>query len=60
MDYDNRLINIAKSSRCKICGEHITEQEAVSKEFQASKTSRGGYSVVHTRCWEKEVHINEK
>ena len=50
MDYDNRLVNIAKSSRCKICGELITEQEAVNKEFQTAKTSRGEYSVVHNRC----------
>ena len=56
MDYDNRLINIAKSSRCKICCEHITEAEAENMEFQAAKTSRGGYSFVHNRCWKKEVN----
>ncbi|MDF2907168.1 MAG: hypothetical protein K0R34_2489 [Herbinix sp.] len=54
MEYDNRLINIAISSRCKICGEYITEQEAIDKGFQAAKTSRGGYSFIHNRCWERE------
>lgn len=42
MDYDKKLIDKAKHSRCKICQEFITEQEADGQEFQAAKTNRGG------------------
>ena len=42
MNYDNKLIDKAKGSRCRICQECITEIEAESCEFQACKTSRGG------------------
>ncbi len=42
MDYDNKLIITAKKSRCKICGEYISESEADNMEFQACKTNRGG------------------
>ncbi|MGF7145312.1 hypothetical protein HNQ56_003753 [Anaerotaenia torta] len=60
MDYNQKLIDKAKRSRCRICMEYISEADAAACEFQACKTSRGGYSFVHTRCWkgEKEVEIN--
>jgi hypothetical protein len=54
MEYTNQLIAKAKHSRCRICLEYITEPEADNQEFQAAKTSRGGYNFVHTRCWMKE------
>lgn len=54
MDYDKKLILKAKHSRCKICQEYITETEADSCDFQAVKTSRGGFNFVHTRCWKGE------
>lgn len=57
MEYDKKLIEKAKASLCKICYEHITEAEADNAEFQANKTSRGGYCFVHTRCL-KEVSGN--
>jgi hypothetical protein len=41
MEYDNKLIDKAKASRCKICQEYITEQEAIDQEFQATQTHRG-------------------
>ncbi len=56
MDYDKKLIDKAKHSRCKICQEYITEQEAAAAEFQACKTNRGGYCFVHTRCWQGEYN----
>ncbi len=42
MEYDKKLIDKAKHSRCKICQEYISEAEAEGQEFQASKTNRGG------------------
>jgi hypothetical protein len=63
MEYNKQLINKAKGSLCKICFEHITDSEADNQEFQSSKTSRGGYIFVHSRCWDrnkKEAHIHEK
>lgn len=50
MEYTKQLIDKAKGSRCKICQEHISEAEADNQEFQATKTSRGGYCFVHSRC----------
>ena len=55
MEITKQLIAKAKHSRCKICQEYISEAEADNQEFQVSKTSRGGYCFVHTRCWQKEV-----
>lgn len=57
MEYDKKLIDKAKHSRCQICQEHITESEAEAQEFQATQTHRGGYCFIHTRCWtdKKEV-----
>lgn len=52
MDYDKKLISNARRSRCRICHEYITEQEADACEFQATKTS-SGYNFVHSRCWDK-------
>ena len=42
MDYDKKLIDKAMRSRCKICQEYISEDEAVGWRFHACKTSRGG------------------
>jgi hypothetical protein len=42
MEYDKKLIDKAKGSRCKNCQEYITEAEADSCEFQATQTHRGG------------------
>lgn len=42
MNYDKKLIDKAKRSRCKICQEYISEAEADACEFQACKTTRGG------------------
>lgn len=42
MDYNKKLIDEAMRSRCKICQEYISEDEAVACEFQACKTTRGG------------------
>jgi hypothetical protein len=50
-----KLIEKAKGSRCKVCQDYITESEADSCEFQASKTSRGGFNFVHTKCWTGEA-----
>ncbi len=55
MDYDKKLIDKAKHSRCKICQEYISEAEAEDWKFQACKTTRGGYSFVHSRCWKGEI-----
>jgi len=55
MDYDKKLILKAKGSLCKICQDYITETEAANQEFQSTKTSRGGYIFVHSRCW-----VNQK
>lgn len=56
MNYDKKLIEKAKGSRCRICQNEITESEADNQGFQATKTSRGGYCFVHTLCLEREVH----
>ena len=58
MDYDKKLIDKAQCSRCKICQDYIEEAEAAACEFQACKTSRGGYSFVHTRCWKGEKEVD--
>jgi hypothetical protein len=50
MDYNKKLIDKAKGSRCKICWEYITESEADSCEFQVSKTSRGNFAFIHNKC----------
>ncbi len=42
MDYNQKLIDKAKRSRCRICMEYISEADAAACEFQACKTSRGG------------------
>lgn len=42
MNYDKKLIDKAKGSRCKICQEYISEDEAIDWKFHACKTSRGG------------------
>jgi hypothetical protein len=42
MNYDKKLIDKAKHSRCRICQDEIAESEADSCDFQATKTSRGG------------------
>jgi hypothetical protein len=63
MEYDKKLIDKAKHSRCKICQEYISETEAEACEFQACKTSRGGFNFVHIRCLmsdKKEVKSYEK
>jgi hypothetical protein len=54
MEYDKKLVEKAKGSRCQICQEHITEAEAEGQEFQATQTHRGGYCFVHNRCWKGE------
>ena len=55
MDYDKKLIDKAKHSRCKICMEYISEKEADACEFHATQTSRRGFCFVHTKCLKKEV-----
>jgi hypothetical protein len=45
MKYDKKLIEKAKGSRCRICQNEITESEAESQGFQATKTSRGGIAL---------------
>jgi hypothetical protein len=59
MEYDKKLIDKAKGTRCKICQECITEAEAVNQEFQATQTHRGGYCFIHTRCWAKDKHSGQ-
>ena len=55
MDYSKQLIDKAKGSRCKICQEYITESEAANQEFQSTKTNRGGYNFIHSRCWVNQM-----
>ena len=50
MKYDKKLIDKAKGSRCKICQEYISEDEAVACEFQAAKTTRGNFAFIHNKC----------
>lgn len=57
MEYTKQLIDKAKGSRCKICQEYITEEEAAACEFQANKTTRGSFAFVHNKCLKGEREV---
>lgn len=54
MKYTPQLIQKAKSSRCRICYEYISESEADRQEFHVIRTSRGGYCFIHKKCLDNE------
>ncbi len=53
----NSISILAQNKPCDICGQYITEAEAVSEDFYHSRTKRKSDVFIHKHCWDSTYKV---